>query len=392
METSHELSALAKLYYDPKLGLRGINALYRRSQDSRLGLTRTQVADWLKSQSTSQEFLHRPVRTHYPLRAYVPFGRIQIDLLNMSNQSTEQNKGYHFIFNAIDVFSRYAFAVPIKNKSEGECLRAWKTVVDQIVEINHFPPTRVDSDLESAFMSNSFSKYCREYNIIQHFLLTNSNLGLIENFNKLLRQYIEKYKTAYNKRNWSDVLPDLLHNYNSSYNRNLRSSPLQALNGQGHGGSSGITRYIDRRVSEASRFAYNRELIAVGDKVRVKLQKSTFEKKTRPIWSSSIHTVTSIDLHLYFVTGRVNGYLKSEIQKVGKVRKQNDYNNDEDVVEIVQDIIPDIREEEKEEKKERTTTRRVNVEGVDRGNRRDGLRERKPQSQVEDTRYGRVLW
>ena len=40
----------------------------------------------------------------------------------------KQNKGYKYMMTVIDVFSRYAWAVPMKSKSSKDTLEAFKTL------------------------------------------------------------------------------------------------------------------------------------------------------------------------------------------------------------------------------------------------------------------------
>ena len=351
------MEKLHDLYYLPKTGLRSANALYMRAKQGNLSVSRKTVSNFYKQQATTQEFLVRPVRTRYPLRSLVPLSRIQIDLLDVSNQNPQRNKGYHFILNAIDIYTRKGFSEPIKNKTDKECLEAFKKIVREITELRGFPPTRCDSDKESAFMSDIFQKYCEENEITQHFLLTNTNLGLVEHFNREIRKYIEVYKTSRNTRTWYQVLPDFVHNFNTTYNRNLKGTPEQALAGEVN-----IDEYILRQVKKANEQKYNQQVIQIGDKVRVRLHKTDFEKKTKPTFSSTLHTVEEIDKHQYFVSGRVNPYLKSDIQKVGTVQKYESpviLESEEE-----EEEKEDIREEEKREEKERRVVRRINKEGI----------------------------
>ena len=65
------------------------------------------------------------------------------------------NDNYKYLLVAVDVFSRLAFAVPMKNKSAltiGECL-------SKILDLTE--PTMINSDKGSEWISKDF-KICRE--------------------------------------------------------------------------------------------------------------------------------------------------------------------------------------------------------------------------------------
>ena len=38
-----------------------------------------------------------------------------------------------------------------------------------------------------------------------------------------------KYFTAINTKRWIDILPDLVYNYNTSYHRSIKMTPVQAV-------------------------------------------------------------------------------------------------------------------------------------------------------------------
>ena len=81
------------------------------------GYSEKKVKEWLQSQPTYT--LHRQVRKKYSTRPYIVHDldeQWQADLADMSSISKE-NAGHNFILTVIDIFSRYAWARPLKNKS-----------------------------------------------------------------------------------------------------------------------------------------------------------------------------------------------------------------------------------------------------------------------------------
>ena len=64
--------------------------------------------------------LHKPARRNYPRRKYDIRGldeTWQADLVEMQPYSRE-NKGYKYLLTVIDIFSKFAWAIPIQNKTE----------------------------------------------------------------------------------------------------------------------------------------------------------------------------------------------------------------------------------------------------------------------------------
>jgi len=65
--------------------------------------------------------LYKPVRKHFEKRTIITKAIDDLwagDLLDMKKFS-KANKGYMYILNIIDTFSKFVWAVPIKNKKKG---------------------------------------------------------------------------------------------------------------------------------------------------------------------------------------------------------------------------------------------------------------------------------
>ena len=54
----------------------------------------------------------------------------QIDLIDCHDISGS-NYGLKYIFTCIDVFSKHAWAIPIKNKEAKSCLQAFKSIINE---------------------------------------------------------------------------------------------------------------------------------------------------------------------------------------------------------------------------------------------------------------------
>lgn len=360
MEDSAE-QQLRALYYDPSTGFASASALYKRAKQQGLKVSLAKVKDWMKVQETSQVFHRRTVKAHYPLISYSPFTRIQIDLADVS-QLSRWNGGVKFLFCAIDVFTRFAFVLPLKSKGDAEVLAAWKAIVEQIVTRTGFPPSQLDSDQESSFMSRNFKAYCEELLISQKLLPIDDMKGtaVVERFIRTVRELLNRYMVAYNTKSYRAVLPALVENYNTRINQGIRTTPEDATTDPKY-----EDRYwglISGRVARASSAAEQGEYqgLKVGDKVRVLLRKKAFEKGTAQKWSSTTHTVESFEDGLYQVTGRVAGYKPYELQVVREVQH---------LPVAAPAAVAALAEEAKEEEVDRRVTRRIGLEGIPRNDR-----------------------
>src|SRR5689334_7452805 len=75
----------------------------------------------------------RKVNQFAPIVASATYSSIQIDLMDMSNYS-RLNKGIKYLMCIIDVYSRYAFVYPLKNKTT---IETSKYLNEWLNKINH---------------------------------------------------------------------------------------------------------------------------------------------------------------------------------------------------------------------------------------------------------------
>ena len=119
--------ALTELYYnaeDPG-SYGGVEKLFPSAKNAGVKkVTRGRVKHFLADQQSYS--LHKPARRHFKrIPTYVKGidAQWQADLADMQDLSRD-NKGHKFIMTVIDIFSKRAWAIPIKNKSAKEMLTA----------------------------------------------------------------------------------------------------------------------------------------------------------------------------------------------------------------------------------------------------------------------------
>ena len=111
------------------------------------------------------------------------------DLVDMS-QYSKMNKSYKYIFTNIDVFSKIAYAFPLKSKK----IQDIKPCFEKILKKNK--PNYIWSDKEPAFLSKEMKKFFKDNNVkIYH---TNSHLKaiIIERFNRSLQELMMIRKSS----------------------------------------------------------------------------------------------------------------------------------------------------------------------------------------------------
>ena len=122
------------------------------------------------------------------------------DLVDMT-QYSKMNRGYKYIFNNIDIFSKYAYTYPLISKK----IHDIKPCFEKIFKNNK--PKYIWSDKEPAFLSKEMQLFFKNNNVkIYH---TNSHLKavVVERFNRSLRELIMKEFVKNNNTVWYNILP-----------------------------------------------------------------------------------------------------------------------------------------------------------------------------------------
>ena len=144
-----------------------------------------------------------------------------IDLLSIPGDLFEYNDGFTFILGAIDIFSRFAFTVPIKNKTAAIVLQGFKDLLASTARSLHI----VRSDAGREFNNKSFQTFLKD-NGITHF--TNSTLkkaNYIECWFRTIKVKFFRYLHNNNTKRFIDKLPEFVSSYNNTFHRILKASP-----------------------------------------------------------------------------------------------------------------------------------------------------------------------
>lgn len=346
-----------------------VKSIYAKVKDKFPKVTYNDVKDVIKNQESYQVF-KRPVKKNFPLIANYPFERLQCDLLDLSNKNPVKNNGYKWLMNIVDVYTRYSFSIPLKNKGDSECLNAFKKVIKEIQTKYYETPIQLDSDNEASFKSNAFIQFCEVNKIKQNFSRPDDfkSKGCVESFNRTIRSIIEKIRVAYNTENWVSYIPKIIASYNVSYHSGILTTPSNAIINN--------NRYeikINKILNEATlnkqsgnphNTQVQRNSLKIGEKVRILLHKNYFIKGTKPNWSSTVHEITKIEQNptRIYVNNRVLFYKMNEIQKVNSV-EFND-NNDHESIETRERVNNNVRDYNTN----RRVERRMNQEGLNNPN------------------------
>ena len=118
---------LRDIYYNQSTGFQNQKRTYESAKKRLSDISLDYVKDWFQRQKSTQ------LKPYKGFNSYIvdrPFVEVQADLADFSRNAI-YNRGYGYIFIAVDAFSKFAHAVPIKAKGASECTKALKETIEK---------------------------------------------------------------------------------------------------------------------------------------------------------------------------------------------------------------------------------------------------------------------
>lgn len=241
--------------------------LYQLAKKEDVKTTLKEVKSFLAEQKVAQVFKPSPKKRGF-IVAFHPKERVQMDLIDMTNY-TRQNGGYGWILIIIDVFTRFIWTYVLPKKD----VASVDAALSQFITSYH--PEIVMSDNEASFKSRIVQELMKE-NDVEHTMVDvgdHKALGVIDRAVKTIKEAIYKYMTDKKTSRYIDQLPHIIHAYNETPNGGILDiAPAEADTKE-----NTVALQIENHKKEAVN-KKNRSVFHVGDHVRIRNRKGTFER------------------------------------------------------------------------------------------------------------------
>ena len=199
-----------------------------------------------------------------------------VDLADIQSL-TRKNKGIKYLLCAIDLYSKYAFFIPLKDKKGISIVNAFNKIIKQ----SNRKPNKIWVDQGGEFYNNVFEKWLSDNDINMYSTYNECKSVVAERFIRTLKNKLYKHMTATGKNVCYDVLDDVVNKYNNTKHSTIKMKPIDV-------GDNNKRVYIDEHNDKDSKFK-------VGDRVRISRYKIIFAKGYAPNWSSEIFIVDKIN-------------------------------------------------------------------------------------------------
>lgn len=230
--------------------------------------------------------LHAQARRNYPRRAVTLKGLndlYQADLVEMIPYA-RVNKGYKYIMTVIDCFSKYAYAIPVKNKTGDHVSKALDKILRK-VRMKH-----LQTDNGKEYYNSTVRALLDKYGVNHYSTYSEKKASIVERFNRTLKNMMYRVFTEQGTYKWyPTVLAELVKRYNDTPHRTIGMRPREV----NVTNEKLVLEHINKKTANNLR-RVKRTKFNVGDKVRISKFKRTFTKGYQPNWTNEVFTVDEI--------------------------------------------------------------------------------------------------
>ena len=211
------------------------------------------------------------------------------DLIDKSSLS-KYNNNYKFILTVIDIFTKYAWAIPLKNKSGLSIANGFKLVLGENPHggSESRKPEKLWVDRGSEFYNKTFKSLLKEYGtgkaasgIELYSTYSDLKAVFIERFDRTLLHIINKPMFINGAGNWVNILNDAVLTYNNNIHSTINMTPVDASNNPD-------------KVKYTFNFKNIKPKFKVGDYVRNADKRNIFSKSYTSNWNRELFKVNEV--------------------------------------------------------------------------------------------------
>jgi hypothetical protein len=210
---------LRDIYYNQDTGFQNQQRTYKAAKKRLSDITPEYVREWFSKQKGQQLKPYRGFNSYIVDR---PSQEVAADLADFSRNAI-YNRGYGYIFIAVDAFTKFAWAVPMKSKNASDCAKALTEVIENMSNFK-----TLFTDGEPAFESKAFIKVLNNFAI--HHIISSAPSGMAERAVKTFKDMIAKRVDGLDldKERWIDLLEKVNYQYNRQVHSTIGMTPNDA--------------------------------------------------------------------------------------------------------------------------------------------------------------------
>ena len=155
------------------------------------------------------EIYSKPPRRHFPTNKIV-YNHVDeiwsIDLADMIDYKNSNNKGFRYIFVVIDNFSKYLWAIPLKNKYSQTIINEFSNILIK----SKRKPLKVESDRGTEFYNSIFQNFLKSKNINHYSRFFDKGPSIAERVIRTIRNLLKKPVFEKGNADWLSELASII--------------------------------------------------------------------------------------------------------------------------------------------------------------------------------------
>lgn len=159
--------------------------------------------------------IHRYARKNFERRKYSMRGiadTLQADLIDMQ-QFKHTNRGFRYILIAIDVFSKMAYAEPLKNKTGKKTAEAMENIFNLVGQRIR----NLHTDDGKEFFNRTMEQLLMRYNNINHYsTYTIKKASIVERLIRTIKRKLYMRFSLQRTNQWYNILDEVIYTYNNT--------------------------------------------------------------------------------------------------------------------------------------------------------------------------------
>ena len=149
-----------------------------------------------------------------------------VDLADMQSLS-EKNKDIKYLLCAIDLYSKYAFVIPLNDQKGISIVNGFNKIIKQ----SNRKPNKIWVNQGGEFYNNFFKRWLSDNDIIMYSTYNDGKSVVAERFIRTLKTKLYKHMTATGKNVYYDVLDDVVNEYNNTKHSTIKMKPIDIGDG-----------------------------------------------------------------------------------------------------------------------------------------------------------------
>lgn len=164
--------------------------------------------------------IHRYARKNYPRRKFVMHGiaeTLQADLIEMQPHK-HLNRGHRYILIVIDIFSKMAYAEPLKDKIGVVVTQAMDRIIRKVHRHNpHHNIKNLHTDDGKEFFNITMKRLLEKLKINHYSTHSSMKACIVERLIRTIKRQLYMQFSMQGNVKWLNILPEVIDRYNNTW-------------------------------------------------------------------------------------------------------------------------------------------------------------------------------